>query len=412
MSKRIILYLSMSIPYNNVRHAGGKTFNYYINSFAEDKDNDVTLIAKVLPEEEKEVKNINHNIRTLLVRTPPKNIKKYLAYLKSLNSKFNPLYPYGNVLTKEIFNQMERQLNRLTKENYQPDVVILEWTWMLLFIDRVMKYFPDSKYVASEHDVSFLGAKRELNQAKGIRKINRKLYYQNLKKRELKSIKKCDYVVTHNDKDRHILLDNGIEKSKLGVIVPYFEKPDPVPRGNTCNDIIFYGAMNRYENEISALWFIKNVMPRIKDLNIRYVIIGNKPSEELKKFSSERIVVTGFVEDIRTYFSKAKCLAAPIQAGAGVKVKILEAMAMGVPVLTNSMGIEGIDARNGLEYIHCESPEEYENAIRKIVNGEVCTEKMSKLEVEMIERQYDREKSYIQYSNKIYELIGEVKYEN
>ena len=47
MSKRKILYLSMSIPYNKVRHAGGKTFNYYINSFAEDTNNEVTLIAKV-----------------------------------------------------------------------------------------------------------------------------------------------------------------------------------------------------------------------------------------------------------------------------------------------------------------------------------------------------------------------------
>ena len=63
MSKRKILYLSMSIPYNKVRHAGGKTFNYYINSFAEDTNNEVTLIAKVLPEEENEVNNINSKSR-------------------------------------------------------------------------------------------------------------------------------------------------------------------------------------------------------------------------------------------------------------------------------------------------------------------------------------------------------------
>lgn len=75
MSRQQILYLSMSIPYENVRHAGGKTFNYYINEFAKDKNNEVTLIAKVLPEEELEVKNINPKIRTLLVRTPCNKIK-------------------------------------------------------------------------------------------------------------------------------------------------------------------------------------------------------------------------------------------------------------------------------------------------------------------------------------------------
>ena len=51
MKKRKILYISMSIPYDNVPHAGGKTFNYYINGFANDIDNEVTMIAKVLPEE-------------------------------------------------------------------------------------------------------------------------------------------------------------------------------------------------------------------------------------------------------------------------------------------------------------------------------------------------------------------------
>lgn len=409
MSKRKILYLSMSIPYNKVRHAGGKTFNYYINSFAEDTNNEVTLIAKVLPEEENEVNNINSKIRTLLVRTPHNIVKKYVSYLKSVNSKFNPLYPYGNVLTKEIYEQIELQLKKLYEEEYRPDVIVLEWTWMMLFIDKVKKYFPNAKYVASEHDVSFLGAKRELDRAKGIRKINRKLFYYNLKKRELESIKKCDYVVTHNNKDRRILLKNGIDGAKLGVIVPYFEKPEVVKRENIGNDIIFYGAMNRYENEISAIWFIENVMPRIMDLNVRYIIIGNKPSEKIKKYSSDKVIVTGFIEDIRPYFAQAKCLAAPIQAGAGIKVKILEAMAMGVPVLTNSMGIEGIDARDGYEYLHCETPEEYENTIRKIFIGDIDAEEIAKKAICMMDKNYDLKKSFGDYRERVYSLCEERK---
>lgn len=404
MSRQQILYLSMSIPYENVRHAGGKTFNYYINEFAKDKNNEVTLIAKVLPEEELEVKNINPKIRTLLVRTPCNKIKKYIAYVKSLNSKFNPLYPYGNVLTKEIFDQIERKLIKLKNENYQPNIVILEWTWMLLFIEKVKLYFPYAKYVASEHDVSFLGAKREFDSCNGLKRLNRKFYYQNLKKRELMCINQCDYVVTHNNKDRNILLKNGISKSKVGVIVPYFEKPEVVERKDIKNDIIFYGAMNRYENEISAVWFIKNVMPRIKDLDIRYVIIGNKPSDELKKYESNKIVITGFVDDVKPYFSKAKCLAAPIQAGAGIKVKILEAMAMGVPVITNAMGIEGIDAKDGVHYVHCETAEEYEKIIREIFYKKIEIEEIAHNAKKFIDKSYDLEKSFKKYSYKIYHL--------
>lgn len=404
MKKRKILYISMSIPYDNVPHAGGKTFNYYINGFANDIDNEVTMIAKVLPEEEHQIENINPNINTIIVRTPKNKVKKYISYIKSLNSKINPLYRYGNVLTKEIFNQIGNELDKLKNTGYVPDIVILEWTWMLLFIDQVKKRFPNAKYIASEHDVSFLGAQRQYENAKGFKKIYKKLYYNNLYEREILSINKCDYVVTHNAKDKKLLLKNGVEQSKLGVIVPYINLPEQVARKNINKNILFYGAMNRIENEISAEWFIKNVMPEIKDTGAKYVIVGNKPSDELKKYESDNVIITGFVQDIQPYFSSAMCLAAPIQAGAGVKVKILEAMAMGVPVLTNNIGIEGIEVDDGIHYYHCETPEDYNGKIRYIIQNRDEAEKVAQNALKFINDNYNLKNSFKEYSEKIYSL--------
>lgn len=404
MKKRKILYISMSIPYDNVPHAGGKTFNYYINGFANDIDNEVTMIAKVLPEEEHQIENINPNINTIIVRTPKNKVKKYISYIKSLNSKINPLYRYGNVLTKEIFNQIGNELDKLKNTGYVPDIVILEWTWMLLFIDQVKKRFPNAKYIASEHDVSFLGAQRQYENAKGFKKIYKKLYYNNLYKREILSINKCDYVVTHNAKDKKLLLKNGVEQSKLGVIVPYINLPEQVARKNINKNILFYGAMNRMENEISAEWFIKNVMPEIKDTGAKYVIVGNKPSDELKKYESDNVIITGFVQDIQPYFSSAMCLAAPIQAGASVKVKILEAMAMGVPVLTNNIGIEGIEVDDGIHYYHCETPEDYNGKIRYIIQNRDEAEKVAQNALKFINDNYNLKNSFKEYSEKIYSL--------
>ena len=375
MKKRKILYISMSIPYDNVPHAGGKTFNYYINGFANDIDNEVTMIAKVLPEEEHQIENINPNINTIIVRTPKNKVKKYISYIKSLNSKINPLYRYGNVLTKEIFNQIGNELDKLKNTGYVPDIVILEWTWMLLFIDQVKKRFPNAKYIASEHDVSFLGAQRQYENAKGFKKIYKKL-----------------------------LLKNGVEQSKLGVIVPYINLPEQVARKNINKNILFYGAMNRMENEISAEWFIKNVMPEIKDTGAKYVIVGNKPSDELKKYESDNVIITGFVQDIQPYFSSAMCLAAPIQAGAGVKVKILEAMAMGVPVLTNNIGIEGIEVNDGIHYYHCETPEDYNGKIRYIIQNRDEAEKVAQNALKFINDNYNLKNSFKEYSEKIYSL--------
>ena len=82
--------------------------------------------------------------------------------------------------------------------------------------------------------------------------------------------------------------------------------------------------MSRPENYLSAIWFIDNVMPLLKSDNYRFVILGSRPPEELKKRECTKIVITGFVESIVPYFEKSMCMVAPLVLGAGIKVKIIE----------------------------------------------------------------------------------------
>lgn len=403
--KRKILYISMCLPFDKAFHAGGKTLNYYINAFANDQDNEVTLIAKVLPDEEKFVNTVNKNICFYPVATPRGGFKKYYSYLKSLNSKLNPIYKYGNTLTQDIYDQIEKRMESLKMDGYTPDVIILEWTFMLLFVKCVKKYFPSAKIVASEHDVTFLGKERKFKTSKGpLKKLLNYLRYSNMKKRELEAIQQCDFVVTHNKKDRYLLIENGIAENKLGVIAPYYDTFPSQKRTPQEGNVIYYGAMNRVENSISALWFIENVMPKLKD-NIRFTIIGNKPPKELTDKQNDRIFVTGFVDDPAPYFENAMCLVAPLLLGAGVKVKIIEALSSGVPVVTNDIGIEGIDAKDGVEYLHATTADEYADTIRRIISKEIDTDSISHNAIDLINKSYDLKKSFAQYSQQVYALI-------
>lgn len=108
--------------------------------------------------------------------------------------------------------------------------------------------------------------------------------------------------------------------------------------------VLFFGAMARPENYLSAIWYIENVMPRIQDLKLKFVVLGSNPAEVFEKYINDEVIVTGFVEDVTPYFEKSLCLVAPLVLGAGIKVKILEAMSAGIPILTNAIGIEGISA--------------------------------------------------------------------
>lgn len=402
-----MLFIAMCLPFDKAFHAGGKTFNYYIKKFAQDNF-EVKLIAKVLPDEEKFLKTIISEIDVYPVSTPKDKAQKILAYLKSLNSKLNPFYRYGNTLTKEIYNQIYKTLIELKRHGYYPDVIVLEWTAMLLYIDKVKEVFPDALYVASEHDVTFLGYERKMNKASlGIQKLYWEIAYHSIKKNELSSINQCNLVVTHNNKDKKLLVQNGISEKKLGVIAPYYDKFPSISRIPNNRDVIFYGAMNRIENSESAIWFIENVMPLLDRYDIRFIVIGNRPPKKLLDMQNNRILVTGFVDTPSPYFEKAVCLVAPLLLGAGVKVKIIEALSSGVPVLTNEIGIEGIDAVPERDYFLCNSPEDYASKIIDIISGNINIDKISRQAHLLIENKYNLENSYIQYRERILKLKHE-----
>lgn len=108
-------------------------------------------------------------------------------------------------------------------------------------------------------------------------------------------------------------------------------------------------------------------------------------------------MITGFVNDTLPYFESSMCLVAPLVLGAGIKVKILEAMSSGIPVLTNDIGIEGIPAENGSTYFHCNDAETYNKIIRQLYSGEIDTETVSIKSREFMKQLFDVEGSLRRY---------------
>ena len=219
----------------------------------------------------------------------------------------------------------------------------------------------------------------------------------------MKALNKCDLIVTHNEKDMQLLLDNNIPIEKQHVIVPYFMNMSSVVRNVTNKDIIFFGAMARAENYLSAIWFIENVFYKIKDKATRFIIIGGNPHKSLYEFSNERVVITGFIEDVSPYFANCLCFVAPLVLGAGIKVKVLEALSAGVPTLTNDIGIEGIPGVNGKDYLHCNSADDYIYNINRIIDNEVDTSTISKNSQQFIKENFNlesaAEKYYLRLNN-------------
>jgi sugar transferase (PEP-CTERM/EpsH1 system associated) len=120
--------------------------------------------------------------------------------------------------------------------------------------------------------------------------------------------------------------------------------------------LLFTGNMNYAPNVDAVIYFTKEVLPIIKNKfpDVRFVIAGQKPVSSVQELASESIEVTGFVQEISFYYQNASLVVAPLRFGAGTQNKVLEALAMGVPVVCSNIGFSGLNIQSG-EGAFCET---------------------------------------------------------
>ena len=136
-------------------------------------------------------------------------------------------------------------------------------------------------------------------------------------------------------------------------------------------DLIFTGNMGYPPNVDSVVYLINNVMPLVWDKHpeISVVIAGAKPSAKVLKLKSDKVVVTGWVEDISQYYSKSKIFIAPMQIGTGLQNKLLEAMAMKIPCITSDLANNALGATHNKNILIGSDLEGYKKHIIKLINN-------------------------------------------
>lgn len=300
-----------------------------------------------------------------------------------------------------LFSQYKRHciltsLGKMEQQNQLPDVIQLEWTEMVLLEEDIKERYPEIRLIASEHDVSFLGAQRKMLHHPQNKKYARE--YALMRRLELEALRMCDIVMPHNEKDKMLLMENGIPEEKIHVLTPFYHDMRYIVRKEPNHDILFWGAMYRPENYEAAIWFIEQAMPLLEDLDVRFVVAGNRPPEALKKYDGGKVWITGFVEDETPLFENSMCFVSPLLTGAGIKVKVIEALSAGIPILTNDIGIEGIPAVDGQSYFHCTTAEEYAEIIRKMYHNLQQSKQMELQQRKLIADSFNLPESVARYT--------------
>jgi glycosyltransferase involved in cell wall biosynthesis len=138
--------------------------------------------------------------------------------------------------------------------------------------------------------------------------------------------------------------------------------------------LIFAGRLDQYSNRDAILHFCTSVWPLVRDANpgMRLTIIGSGAPPHLTEIAKNdrRIELLGYVDDVRPYFARAMAVVCPIRDGGGTRVKILDAMAMGMPIVSTTIGCEGIDVVPGADLLIADTPSEFVEKIRELCANE------------------------------------------
>ena len=216
-----------------------------------------------------------------------------------------------------------------------------------------------AKIVYNAVDFSFL---RELRQY-AITKDPQYLRQANQSKtREMNIFNLSDVIITISEHEKAVLKQQLPHKQITVIPTFIYDEEFPLSKNNNFNsrtDITFVGGFKHEPNEDGILWFLEKIYPILQKTipKTRINIIGSGPTEKILKFQSDLINVTGFVsdEELKEYYSKTRVIIAPLRFGAGVKGKIIEAIAEGIPTVTTVVGAEGIpESKNILKITNSE----------------------------------------------------------
>ena len=385
-----ILHLSPYFPSLRANHAGGVSMGKEIETLQQ--DHEVWVLSFLSQPFDRELYEDHKN-------DPHWQAVSISKWTRAWHILTEPWMPYYFAARTSL--RLALRLISMVRK-YQIDAIHAEYAAMGQYL-WIKKLFPRLKFTLVEHDMTAQSYERKVAHSRGLKKAFMQWQLAKVLCKEEKYIRKADHVLVFNEKDRK-LIEKYYGRADVQVINPFFDELGELssfraaenqengrtPEQNGLKNhkdgmICFLGQMARPENHQAAMRLIrlfgeveeKLQTDKSRDMTARpeLFIVGNRPSEELKSKESESVHITGFVDDVDSYLRQAQLAVFPLEQGAGIKVKVLRAMAVGTAVITGDIGAEGID-ENYEVLIHAESDEEYVSAIRKYLSGENDTAKI------------------------------------
>jgi glycosyltransferase involved in cell wall biosynthesis len=184
-------------------------------------------------------------------------------------------------------------------------------------------------------------------------------------------------------------LKNVLGAVPTGVDVEFFQPPQGA---RTQRSLVFLGSMDWMPNIDGICWFAETVWPLVKKNfpDATLAIVGRKPVEKVKQLAAREpsITVTGTVDDVRPHLAQAQAMVVPLRVGGGTRIKIFEAMATSIPVVSTRIGAEGLPVRHGESILLADEPAAFAEQIAVLFRQPELGIRLGQAALELVRRHY------------------------
>lgn len=383
---------------------GGRIRRYNLLKYLS-KDNDITLLSFINSKEElKNIEGIKKYCKAIETVQLGSYSKKDHWIARFRNAFLRRFAFYPEVILSFYSIDMKRKIKDLiSKNNY--DLVLIEYWYMGQYAGcckNVVK-------VLDEVDVEFICWQQLAEIEEDIIKRKNVLsLYKRVKGYELKILKKFNKIiaVTSKDKDSLKKYSNRLNISVIPTCVDtsYFKPSTP---HNNLERVVFVGALSAIFNSDAMLYFCREIFPLIleKVPDVHLYIVGLNPPQEIFDLVNKNVTVTGTVDDVRPYVWDASVFVAPLRFGSGIKGKILEAMALGKPVITTSVGAQGLSVISDEHLIIEDNPQKFATKTIELLSNKLLQQKLIKNGLKLVNEKYTWDKIIPELNKIFHELV-------
>jgi sugar transferase (PEP-CTERM/EpsH1 system associated) len=311
------------------------------------------------PNDLRPIRDLGVEVRTFRRRQP-----RWALPLFAATSLFDARpFPFNKSWSQAVFREVRQRLKA-----GQVAALHLNHLDGAQYFDALRTWIGDVPAVVDTHNVMATVYARYVETAPNVA-LKAFLWTQWAKMRayEPRLLKRMSACIVCSDLEREVLsrwgvsspvvVPNGVDTSRFEVRAG--ERPPGPPR------LVFTGALDYRPNHDGMEWFLREVLPplRARLPDFRLTVVGRNPAPSLHALADDHVELTGRVDDVRPYVRDADVFVAPLRVGGGTRLKILEAMALGVPVVSTTVGAEGIDARDGEHLLLADRPEAFADAV-------------------------------------------------